>query len=368
VLEQLVRKQPDVTPYAVRLGGSRLNAAIALKSQGDFSLSLPWVDDAIRDLKPILERDASNGNAQRLLRRAYDLRTEILQRLSRVDEAIDSLSTGVELAKRIADQHPRVAGYQSDLANGHNALGNMQASAGNHPQALVSHLAAIQIREDLVAKFPTVIDYAIGLGGSYCNAGNALRNMGKPTRSLEYYQKAVERLQRALKQEPGLEIAQQFLRNSHWGRSSALRALDRIDEAINDLDKTVDLTTGKLQAHFRMQRAWMRAAGGDHAGAAAEADQVMQSDNIPARGVYEAARVFARAASAATNDAERAEPRRRELAEQYAARCMSLLQEARDAGFFNGPAKVEAFQSDSDFGALRSHTGFAKFLAELKLK
>jgi hypothetical protein len=46
-------------------------------------------------------------------------------------------------------------------------------------------------------------------------------------------------------------------------------------------------------------------------------------------------------------------------------KALALLTKAKAAGYFQDPKRVEHFRKDGDFGGVRTHPAFVKFLAEL---
>jgi hypothetical protein len=79
-----------------------------------------------------------------------------------------------------------------------------------------------------------VTDYAVRLGGDYCNLGNLIGGGSQPAESLTWYGKAVAALRPVLAREPRLATARLFLRNAHWGRAMVLQRLQRFAEAAAD--------------------------------------------------------------------------------------------------------------------------------------
>ena len=51
--------------------------------------------------------------------------------------------------------------------------------------------AARALRETLVRDHPSVLGYAVGLGGTYCNLGNLVKHGGQAEGALDWYNKAI---------------------------------------------------------------------------------------------------------------------------------------------------------------------------------
>ena len=129
---------------------------------------------------------------------------------------------------------------------------------GKRGEAEAAYRQALAIDEKLAADFPTVPDYAVGLGGSYCNFANLIRESGQPEAALGWYQNAIATLEHVVAQEPRLVTARQFLRNSHLGRARALDALGRHAEATRDWERALELDDGRAKEEIRSNLAVSR--------------------------------------------------------------------------------------------------------------
>ena len=111
-------------------------------------------------------------------------------------------------------------------------------------------------REKLAVEFPTVPQYRIGLGASYCNFGAMLfRDGGQPGESLGWFEKAIGTLTAVYEQDRRLVQAKEFLRKSHWNRALAYDRLRKFTEAIKDWDKAIELSPMAEQPELRAVRA-----------------------------------------------------------------------------------------------------------------
>jgi len=91
--------------------------------------------------------------------------------------------------------------------------------------------------------------------------------------------------------------------------------------------------------------------------AVAEAEEVLQDEELPASFLCLAARVFAQS-SVAVED-----PQKRE---RYAERAVALLREARDCGQFQQQPNIETLKTERRLDSLRLREDFKKLLAELE--
>jgi hypothetical protein len=121
-------------------------------------------------------------------------------------------------------------------------------------------------------------------------------------------------------------------------------------------------TTGGVSRSIRRSRAQAQLGLGEHAAAAAAAEEMLPFEADPPKDAYTAACVLAQCVSLADKDAKLSEPERKELARHYADRAVALLRQAVAKGY-KDVAKVE---KEQDLDALRSRDDFKKLLADLK--
>jgi tetratricopeptide (TPR) repeat protein len=240
----------------------------------------------------------------------------------------------------------------------HNSLGYLLAGLGRRDEAKKEHRAALDIREKLAEQIPAVPDYAVDLGGGYCNFGNLMSDQGQPDAALPWYDKAISRLQSVLTKDRRLTRARLFLRNAHEGRAEALTQLKRQTEAVRDWDRAIELDDGSLRNGLRLQRAVCLAQTGEHARAVAETNALTEGKDVQGPTLYDAARVCALAAASVKDDAK--------LSEQYAGRAVTLLRQAQKAGYFKQPATIAHMKKDSDLRALRARPDYRNLLKELE--
>jgi tetratricopeptide (TPR) repeat protein len=245
-----------------------------------------------------------------------------------------------------------VPAYRRELAASHNSLGNLLADLGQRADAEAEYRAALAVQEKLAAEYPGVPQYAIDLGGSYCNFGNLVHGNGDPQESLPWYGRAIRTLDPVHAAEPRLVTARQFLRNAYWGRGRALTRLRRFADADNDWDRAVALSDAAERPRLCSSRAAAFARAGESARAVAEADALATPD-AAAGTLYDAACVYALAAAAARADAP--------LADRHAARAVELLRRAVAKGYRNIPHMLK----DPDLDALRRRADYAALLWDM---
>ncbi len=110
------------------------------------------------------------------------------------------------------------------------------------------------------------------------------------------------------------------------------------------------------------------AAIDEHARATTTAKGEMRQTGEPGRILYGLARSFAQTSAMLRQDATLQPADRDQLANQYAARAVTLLDSAAGAGFFASTANLNQLRQDAGFDPLRSRSDFKKLLAKVDKK
>jgi tetratricopeptide (TPR) repeat protein len=284
----------------------------------------------------------------------------LLKDLGKLPEAESAFRQALHLQEQLAADFPTVPRYRQVLASCHHNLGTLLAGRGKHAQAEAAFRQALAIEEKLAADFPAVPEYRQRLAHSCTNYGTFLYSQKRAQDCLEWFARAIPLLQAdPATNAPSLRD-RMLLRNAHANRARALTDLRRYPQAVQDWDRAIELDQGPLRPAMRLQRALALAHAGDHAKAAAEADDLTRDDKTPGDMLYDAACVCGLSVPAAKDDAQRNE--------QYAGQALALLRRARAAGFFDDAAQVEHVQKDDDLAALRDRADFQQFVTELKKK
>jgi serine/threonine protein kinase/tetratricopeptide (TPR) repeat protein len=285
----------------------------------------------------------------------------LLRDLGRRAEAEAAYRQGLAHQEKLAAAFPAVTIYRRLLATSHYALGLLLRERGKRAEAEAAHRQGMALRETLAADFPAVPDYRIELASTYCNLGLLLHDRGESAAALDWYAKAIPLLEAALAQDSRVAYARDHLRDAYWARANALRRLARPAESVQEYDRALVRDDGSKRSEIRVDRAAALAAQtGDHARAAAEAEELTRGDTVSGGTLYVAAGVYALASAAVKDDAPRQE--------SYAARAVALLRRAQAADYFNDGGHVEDLKTDPDFAALRGREDYRALLKELEAK
>ena len=99
-----------------------------------------------------------------------------------VRDALTAHREALAILRKLAESHPAIAQYQSDLAASHKNLGFMLSAAGRPTEAWAAFEEALAIRRKLAEDHPTVTEYQRDLANSHKNLGFMLSAAGRPRR------------------------------------------------------------------------------------------------------------------------------------------------------------------------------------------
>jgi tetratricopeptide (TPR) repeat protein len=190
-----------------------------------------------------------------------------------------------------------VISYRHSLAQDRNPLGVFYVSWGRLDDAEREHRRAVSLREGLVREHPDRVDFAVDLGGSYCNLATLLKEQGRYDASRRRYDRAVEVLNEAARRSSEHDPTRRFLFNAYWGRATRAYQRGEYPRSLAEWERARGVVGGRLEPGARVVRAVTFARLGDPARAVAEARSA--ADSRQGMDVYTAARVYAVAAEVA---------------------------------------------------------------------
>jgi tetratricopeptide (TPR) repeat protein len=287
----------------------------------------------------------------KLLARSHSNLGVLFKRMTRLADAEAELRRAVELHELLIAGHPTDPRHRSDLAIALNNLGVVLRER-HQAAAPAVYQRAIALGKQLVAESPDRPLYQTDLAAACGNLGNIVRDQGQAEAALNWYDEAIARLAPVV-DKGRVASARFFLRNIHWDRAHALGLLGRHAEAIADWQRAFDLDEGADRQRIGLFREIAREEERLRA--------IAPGANEAASGsrYYTAARLFALAAGAAAPDEEK-------LSQHYAGRTLALLEQARTAGFFRDPQRIEELKKDKSLLVLGQRPDFQKFVADLE--
>lgn len=273
------------------------------------------------------------------------------------DEGIESLVRAKERLDKVLRRTggDALARKFRDITLGHlgriySARAVSRAAQGDEPGALADFLQARDLRRELASSAPQNADYATDLGGTLCMLGNWHMTASRQAESLDFYTQAIAALQPVVERRSG-PPASRFLRNAHRGRSSALVDMQRYTEAYADICRAVELddeSRWDMQLHKLAIRTQV---GGLSSGLEIEA--LLESEESSAERCFQAASLYALAASASTSNDHR---------EQFYRRATELLTQAHAGGYFNDAGRIAQLKNFAD---LSGHKDFETLRQEI---
>ena len=97
-------------------------------------------------------------------------------------EARKAYETALAIRQKLADAHPAVTEYQSNLATSHNDLGILLSETGAPAEARKAYETALAIRQKLADAHPSVTEYQSNLATSHNTLGILFSATGRRPR------------------------------------------------------------------------------------------------------------------------------------------------------------------------------------------
>jgi len=263
---------------------------------------------------------------------------------------------------RLAVDHPDRTDYLQFLCIGridsaHSLIGQREADAAiEELQAVLPDLDRLPVADRERLRWPAVFEMAKAYGV-----------VGRWTESEEWAGQAVEAYSDRRRQNPEFQEYRGFLTQSHWHRAIARDQLGRHADAATDWGAAADLADNPMdKAFYLAHRGDSLARGGDAENAATEfaaaihqAESVLKASDLTGITYYDAAAVYAFAASGLTDPV---------AVETHAAEAVRLLGRAAAVGYLGDAAQVKTLIADDAYSALHARPDFKQFLSDLNQK
>jgi serine/threonine-protein kinase len=300
----------------------------------------------------------------------------LLANTGRPQQAEASYRNALTLYKQLAADFPSRPEFRQDLAMSHCNLGLILGAAGNPQEAEAVYRDAVTLQKQLVADFPNRPDFHVALAKSYNNLGDLLTITGRLKPADAAYRGALTLLKQLAADFPAVPDYQFELANTLDGLAGIAHAQHHDIDACRLLDQARPLILQALQANprhpfyrhiartNRQSLAQARLRLGEHATAAAAAEEMLPVCTNPAIGSYNAACILAQCVPLAEQDNRLPVAKRKEAAQDYANRAMAGLRQAVDKGFKD----AANMKKDKDLDPLRARADFQQLLADLDKK
>jgi tetratricopeptide (TPR) repeat protein len=394
---QLGREEPANDRHKIGAGEAQNNLGVLYNEKRLWDQSEAAICAALRLFEDVIRNQPGNAQMRHDIAACHShLGTLALER-RRLSEAGADLDLAIDAWKVLADEHPLAPEYRSNRALALNSRGALQRRSGQIEQGRADWNEARLALEVLAHDHPHVPEYRRWLTKVLLNLASFAASPAEAERfeeqaavllehpetvadrdhrsalkvaiarrlyEMKQYQAALSHYDAAVKMlepERSRASARASLCDAYQLRSQTKSALGLHREGLEDLDRAFALSDQNLVgAH--VFRAVVLARAGDHAAAAAAADELAGRipNTLPIRGNMACA--YARAAAAALKDSNVPEAERRALAARYTDRALDQLQKLQDTGLLNTPAAAEEIAADPDLEPIRDHPRFHALL------
>jgi eukaryotic-like serine/threonine-protein kinase len=279
---------------------------------------------------------------------AHQLLGLLYSRTGRRDRAEGELRSALSQAESLAAANPKSDEYQSLIVLIHSELGEIDLANGHPVPAEAQMRKALTLQEALAKAHPENTEHAVDIAGILGDLGMVKSRAGKSQEALDLYARASSILEGVLHANANYGVARKSQAEIHARRANALGRLKRNAEALQELDRSLALATGKARDEYRADRACTLMHLGRSADALRDAAELEASPSLGGTALCRLADVHALAASG-KND-------------QQTARALELLSKAKAAGYFTDPTNVTAVKEDEDLGDVRSRPEFRSLI------
>lgn len=351
ILETLAVDFRAVPEYRLDLAANLDGLAVVLADEGQTEEAKSRYEQSLAILQPLASEFTTLPEIRFQLARTSNNLGVLLLITHQLEDAERQCRLAADELTEITERFTDVPKYLQELARSCNNLGVLFAKEQNFAEADSWHLRAVETQQRLADQFPNVPAYRVDLGGSYCNFANLQRDRGRPEDSLPWYEQAINQLSMVFSENPSHATANRFLRNAHSGRAVAFQMLSKLDEALHDWNRAIELTELAEQVVYRAARAVVLAHLGQIDSAVDEVTELASSDHWNAVYWYNFACVFSIASR--TVDDKR---------QEYSDRAVTLLQKSVDAGWRD----ASHFKEDADLEPLRNREDFQKLIDSIE--
>ncbi len=362
LLEGAVRGAPDLVEPKESLGQLYHELGILLRDRKQARESEASYQKALALRTALLRAHPDVARYQSDLAWTTSNLAYVREELGRMPEALEGLANVVALRSRLASRHP-LPTHQAELAEAYWGLGLLQERAGDTGKAEESLRAYAGLRDEMARKEPGNRAYALAAGGSHNNVGALQYRSGKAEESLVSFARSAEWLEPLVKQAPDFPNAREYAFFRRRNEALSLGVLGRDREAQAAWERALELAGSSDRPLVRLGRARAVAGQGEHAKAAAEAEEVLAKATAGEVCFWGGATIAA-CLGAAEGDGRLPPAEREAQAAKYAARAVELLRLARKAGYFKSDANRALLESTTALKGLRSRGEYKGFLAE----
>jgi tetratricopeptide (TPR) repeat protein len=420
--ERFIREQFDSpgVRYDLALAHHRLGEI--RRELGEFAAAEDAAAKAVALLVPLVQAQPSAAEYQRDLANAYLALGLVYFETARWEKAESAFQRALAIQEQQAAAYPETAEYRYALAKTYRASGFWHHRISHPETAAARYRQALDILNKLVEDDPvaehqwllatTQVNLATvyntkgwfekaepvvkeaqriyqrlmqdqpdalpehwqALGLSYAILGMAYRGEGQTEKAETAQHQAMDIFEKLAAEHPGIHEYAYYVGRCYTELGLTANLARRPDVALAQYDKSIASLEGVLNRgyrsarnalmHARIDRTTARAARGDHAEAAAEAEALALQPDLNSAHLYDLSCTFAQSSAAAGGDGKLAVAECARLKQHYAGRAIDFLRRAIAGGWQN----PELLKADHDMDPLRARDDFRKLLADLEAK
>jgi serine/threonine-protein kinase len=365
--DKLVQRYPHEPQYHRQLGAGHNTLGTLYRDIGKSAQAEHAYQDALTVRQRLAAEYPGVAQYQMDAAAAHTNLGIIFSEIDKMPESEKSYKEAVSIQRRVVAAHPEMPAYRSLLAGCLDSQANLYRAIGRFDEARKAHEEAHGIFKQLTGEYPEVISYAVDFGGSCANLGSLAVEQDKPEQALDWYARAIACGEAVLQKESRQASAREFLSIAHESRGKILSKRGQHVDALRDCELALKFDNGRDRDGIRLTRAEVRARAGDHAGALAEADELLKGKSLTGANLYDLAGIYSLSTAALKADAALSAVDRNLRSEQAARQTLVLLDRAKVAGFFRGPEQVEQLKKkDPRFEPIRQRGELQKLAGELE--
>jgi serine/threonine protein kinase len=374
--ENLVVDAPDVPAYQQDLARARANMGDWLRKQERYAEAEKTYLQAIKAQEEQLEKSPTVARRSRMLADSYQGFGIVLAELGKEDESEKTFERSAVLRRKLVNEFPRVRVYQRELAATYNDIGYLQTRRKKFAEAEKTYQQAVDVVEKLIAESDALPAYRKLLSLNYTNLGKVFQDEKKDAEAEKAYRaslkldlKLIKDFPNAAEHRGGAANVLVMLAGLQQGRKDFKAAAPLLAEARTHLKAALEISPKSPMAR-KLYRDSLRIVAknhlslADHARLAETGEELAGFGYEPPNDSFDAATMLAACATLASKQAGLDEAKRKELAQGYADRAMTLMRQAITRGFRN----VQRMQNDPRLEPVRDRDEFRKLLGDLKAK
>jgi tetratricopeptide (TPR) repeat protein len=375
LFEQLAAAAPGDADAQSRLADCSQSLGGFLAETTDQRRPESWSEEALSVLDRSLAirqrlsagKPANPRRLHDLLRSHLSLGQLFMNNSKRWAESESYFDRAFECGQALLREHPGVAQYRAAMVSVHSSRAWIYLETRRIKEADAAYTESERLLQDLVHDVPDDLDYRVSLATLYGQRASFYHGTDRPNEAVGVAGRAIALLEEMLRKEPTYVPARRALVRAYGWRVYANNVLHQYAQSAKDWDRIVALDDSPSHDFRRSERAVALGRAGDHARAAAAAEEVVPSTKNDPAILYNAACAYALAARAVSADTKLGRAERAARNEHDAGAAVALLQRLSKDGFFKDASVRDTLRGDLeiDLAPLRGRADFEALAREV---